>query len=221
MDFLTRPHAPAAVPDTRQDDATAPHAAAGPPALAPPDFIILGELGRGGMGVVYKARQVALDRVVALKMILAGGHASENERRRFLAEGEAVAALRHPGIVQVHQSGSHDGLPWFALEFCDGGSLAQRLRSEKPAPREAATLVEKLARAMQAAHAAGIVHRDLKPANVLLLGDGTPKIADFGLAKRADSDGPTATGAVMGTPSYMAPEQAGGHSREAGPSADV
>ncbi len=188
---------------------------------APPDFEILGELGRGGMGVVYKARQVSLNRPCALKMILSGGHATDHERRRFLAEGEAVAALHHPNIVAVYQSGTHEGLPWFALEYCGGGSLSRRLRDAPPTPAEAARMVEVLARAVQAAHAAGIIHRDLKPANVLLADDGSPRVADFGLARRTDSEGPTATGAVMGTPAYMAPEQAGGGTREAGPAADV
>jgi hypothetical protein len=191
------------------------------PAHAPPGFEILEELGRGGMGVVYRARQLSLGRECALKMILAGGHASEKERQRFLAEGEAAAALSHPNIVRVYESGTHQGLPWFALELCTGGTLAGKLRGQPLAPREAARLVEKLARAVQAAHSAGIVHRDLKPANVLLDEDGAPRIADFGLARRAGVDGLTGTNAIMGTPSYMAPEQAGGHSREAGPLADV
>jgi serine/threonine-protein kinase len=186
-----------------------------------PGYEILGELGRGGMGVVYKATQVALHRTVALKMILSGDHAGPEERLRFLAEAEAVAAIGHPGIVQVYDFGTHDGLPFFALEFCPGGSLADRLAGNPLPAREAAALVETLARAVQAAHQAGVVHRDLKPQNVLLGADGTPKVTDFGLAKRVEGgSGLTQTGAILGTPSYMAPEQASG-SKEIGPAADV
>jgi WD40 repeat protein/tRNA A-37 threonylcarbamoyl transferase component Bud32 len=209
--------------------------------LAPPGYEILEELGRGGMGVVYKARQVNLNRTVALKMILAGGHAGAEERARFLAEAEAIAAIRHPGIVQIHDFGTHGGLPFFALEFCEGGSLADKLNGTPLPPRQAARLVEQISRAMQAAHEKGIVHRDLKPANILLsfsrdpkgsagsnlaLPSGSqlkavvPRITDFGLARRAAGSGLTQTGAVMGTPSYMAPEQARG-SRDVGPAADV
>jgi tetratricopeptide (TPR) repeat protein len=172
------------------------------------------------MGVVYKARQVSLNRVVALKMILAGGHAGPDERARFLAEAEAIARVRHPGIVQVFDYGTHNGLPWFSLELCEGGSLAERLRQGPLPPREATEMVEKVARAVQAAHEGGVVHRDLKPGNVLLAHDGSPKITDFGLAKRADGGGQTQTGAVLGTPSYMAPEQAEGK-KDVGPPADV
>jgi serine/threonine protein kinase len=209
-----------------------------------PGYEILGELGRGGMGVVYKARQVALDRVVALKMILAGGHAGEAELARFRTEAEAVARLQHPNVVQIHEVGQHGGLPFFSLEFCAGGSLEKKLAGTPLPPLEAARLVQTLAGAMEAAHRAGVVHRDLKPANILLtssgrsqtgVGDGspaplserplnehTPKITDFGLAKKLDSGtGQTASGAILGTPSYMAPEQAGGQNKTVGPLADV
>jgi serine/threonine-protein kinase len=172
-------------------------------------YEILGELGRGGMGVVYKARQIKADRLVALKMILAGAHASAADLARFQTEAQAVARLQHPNIVQIYEVGEQDGLPFFSLEFCAGGSLEKKLGGVPLKPKEAVRLTETLARAMQAAHEAGIVHRDLKPANVLLAKDGTPKITDFGLAKKLDEAGQTASGAIMGTPSYMAPEQAG------------
>ena len=197
-----------------------PGGAADLPAV--PGYELLGVLGRGGMGVVYKARQAALKRLVALKMILAGGHAGAEELARFRLEAEAVARLQHPNIVQIYEIGEYQNRPFFSLEFVDGGSLAAKLAGNPLPPREAAKLAETLARAMQAAHAAGIVHRDLKPGNVLLSADGTPKIADFGLAKRLEDDsGQTRTGAVMGTPSYMAPEQAAGQTKAIGPPTDV
>jgi WD40 repeat protein len=186
-----------------------------------PGYEVVRELGRGGMGVVYQARQTKLGRVVALKMILSGGHAGEADRVRFRTEAEAIARLQHSNIVQIFEVGEQGGLPYFSLEFCGGGSLERKLTGTPLPAKEAAALVEQLARAMQAAHQKGIVHRDLKPANVLLAEDGTPKVTDFGLAKRLDEAGQTATGAVMGTPSYMAPEQAGGKSKEIGPAADV
>ena len=146
-------------------------------------------------------------------MILAGEYAGPQELARFRSEGEAVARLQHPHIVQIFEVGEHDGHPYFSLEFVDGGSLAQKLNGTPLPPRQAARLVETLGRAMQAAHQCGIVHRDLKPANVLLTREGQPKITDFGLAKKLDdAAGPTASNAIMGTPSYMAPEQAGGNS---------
>jgi tetratricopeptide (TPR) repeat protein len=202
-----------------------------------PGYEVLEEIGRGGMGVVYKARQVALDRIVALKVILAGGHAGEEERARFRTEAEAIARLAHPGIVAVHEVGEHGGLPYFSLEFCAAGSLEKKLAGTPLPPGEAAALLRKLAEAMQAAHEAKVVHRDLKPANVLLSCVGQaaslsssegqagslsydPKITDFGLAKRLDVVGQTVSGAVMGTPSYMAPEQAQG-SKDVGPGADI
>jgi hypothetical protein len=186
-----------------------------------PGYDILRELGRGGMGVVYQARHLGLNRLVALKMILAGGHAGPDELARFRGEAEAVARLKHANVVQVYDVGEAGGLPYFSLEFVEGGSLDKKLAGTPLPPTEAAALVETLARAIAAAHAAGLVHRDLKPANVLLTSDGTPKVTDFGLAKRLDTAGQTASGAVMGTPSYMAPEQAGGKSKETGPACDV
>jgi hypothetical protein len=184
-------------------------------------YEIQAELGRGGMGIVYQARQVRLNRTVALKMILSGVHTSASDRKRFQTEAEAAARLQHPHIVQVYEVGEHDGLPFLSLEFCPGGSLDKKLQGTPLPPRESAALVEKLARGVEAAHRKGIIHRDLKPHNILLAEDGTPKIADFGLAKKLDEVTQTQTGAIMGTPAYMAPEQARGRSKEIGPATDV
>ena len=174
------------------------------------------------MGVVYRALDVRLKRVVALKMVLAGVHADPGDLKRFQLEAEAVAQLQHPNIVQIHDVGEHEGKPYFSLEFVEGGELASQIAGEPQPPDEAARLVETLSRAMQFAHERNIIHRDLKPANVLLTADGQPKITDFGLAKRLEDDsGQTASGSIMGTPSYMAPEQAGGHQARIGPQADV
>jgi WD40 repeat protein/serine/threonine protein kinase len=186
-----------------------------------PGYELLGVLGKGGMGIVYKARQRGLGRVVALKMILHADHADEEERQRFQTEAEAVARLQHPNIVQIHEVGEHKGLPYFSLEFCPGGGLADKLNGTPLTPQEAARLVQTLAVAMQAAHDKDLLHRDLKPANVLLAEDGTLKITDFGLAKKLGEQGQTPTGAVIGTPSYMAPEQASGKSKELGPACDI
>jgi eukaryotic-like serine/threonine-protein kinase len=185
-------------------------------------YEILERIGHGGMGVVYKARHEKLGRVVALKVVLAGGHACAADLARFQAEARAVAQLQHPNVVQLFDSGVHNGLPFLTLELVSGGSLAERLGGTPMQPRDAAALVERLARGVHYAHQNGVVHRDLKPANVLLAPDGTPKVTDFGLAKRAEAgSGLTASGAVLGTPSYMAPEQAGGQSKHVGPPADV
>jgi serine/threonine protein kinase len=229
------------------------------PSAQVPGYEILGEAGRGGMSVVYKARHIKLKRLVALKMILTGAHAGPADLSRFTTEAEAIARLQHPNIVQIYEIGECDGRPYLALEFVDGGSLAARLTGRPLPPEEAAALVETLARAMHAAHLAGIVHRDLKPANVLLasrasggspasggceppegasrsggshpplarnlhfpLAGCTPKITDFGLAKRLDQEkGQTESGAILGTLSYMAPEQAGGRRQEVGPAVDI
>jgi WD40 repeat protein len=190
--------------------------------VAVPGYEILRVLGRGGMGVVYQARHLALKRIVALKMILAGGHAGPQELARFRLEAEAVARLQHPNIVQVFEVGESEGHPFCALEFVDGGTLASKINGQGLPGLDAARLVETLARAVQLAHSRNVVHRDLKPANVLLASDGVPKITDFGLARQTDNgSGETQAGAIMGTPSYMAPEQASGRTREAGPAADI
>jgi len=185
-------------------------------------YEILGILGRGGMGVVYRARQKSLGRIVALKVLVGGAHADADLIARFQAEAEAVARLHHPHIVQVYEVGQTDGFPYFTLEYVPGGSLAERLAGQPIAPREAAERTRELALAIHAAHQAGIIHRDLKPANVLIAADGSPRVADFGLAKYLDaSDQRTRTGEIMGTPSYMAPEQAGGITRSIGPACDT
>jgi WD40 repeat protein/tRNA A-37 threonylcarbamoyl transferase component Bud32 len=185
-------------------------------------YEVLSELGRGGMGVVYKARQTQLNRPCALKMILAGAHATSEAAARFLTEAEAIARLQHPHIIQIHHIGEAGGLPFFELEYVPGGGLDQKLDGTPWPPDRAARLTEQLALGIAEAHRLGIVHRDLKPANVLLAADGTPKITDFGLAKALGSEsGLTGSEAIMGTPSYMAPEQAGGKAREASPAADV
>lgn len=227
---------------------------------AVPGYEILGELGRGGMGVVYQARQLGLQRTVALKMIRTGIQAGPKELARFRAEAAAIARLQHPNIVHVYDVGEAAGWPFFVLEFVDGGSLAQHLQGKPQPVRPAAQLVETLARAVHAAHVNGVIHRDLKPGNILLqraesgesrvesrkealtrsgrsqrtpvldslLSAFRPKIADFGLAKCAGGDGetqdlrgPTVTGELLGTPNYMAPEQAMIPRQPVGPAADV
>jgi tRNA A-37 threonylcarbamoyl transferase component Bud32 len=195
------------------------------PMAPPPDipgYEILGTLGRGAMGIVYKARQVRLNRLCALKMILAPALASPEMVLRFLIEAEIVARLRHPNIVQIHHFGDHPDGPFIELEFVGDRSLAGRLDETRWHPREAAALVEQVARAIDEAHRQGIVHRDLKPSNILLTADGTPKVADFGLAKMLKVDsGLTETQVVLGTPQYMAPEQAEGHNHGIGRAADI
>ncbi len=229
---------------------------------SPPGYEILRELGRGGMSVVYLARQTGLKRLVALKMLHAGADAGSRQRQRLRTEAESAARLQHPNIVQIHEVGEHDGQLYLALEYVEGGTLADRLAGAPHPARAAAELVETLARAMHHAHQQGIVHRDLKPANILLVSGGVvsggvvsgrvvsggvvsgvveaneagtaatthhspltthqPKISDFGLAKQlADDSSQTRTGEIVGTPSYMAPEQAEGKHREIGPPADI
>jgi serine/threonine protein kinase/WD40 repeat protein len=208
-----------------------------------PGYELLGELGRGGMGIVYKARQLNLNRLVALKMVLAGVQANSRDLVRFLAEAEAVARLDHPNIVHIHEIGKHAGLPFLSLEYIPGENLAQQLTGTPRPPAESAQLIEPLARAVHYAHEHGIIHRDLKPSNILLqiadlrlqiadlkadgksascnLQSSIPKITDFGLAKRLEGgSGVTTTGAIVGTPSYMAPEQAEGK-KQVGPATDT
>jgi serine/threonine protein kinase/WD40 repeat protein/tetratricopeptide (TPR) repeat protein len=186
------------------------------------DYEIIREIARGGMGVVFQARQMSLNRPVALKMILAGQLAGDTEVRRFHTEAEAAANLDHPGIVPIYEVGQHEGQHFFSMAFVQGHSLSQRL-TEGPLPsRQAAALMIKVTEAIEYAHLRGVIHRDLKPANILLDQNGDPRVTDFGLAKKVHGDsGLTGSGQIMGTPSYMPPEQAGGKRGEVGPTADV
>ena len=187
-----------------------------------PGYEVEAILGRGGMGVVFKARHLRLNRTVAIKTLLGGGSAGPRERERFQREAETVAALRHPNVVQLYDVGEEEGRPYFTMEFVDGGSLALKLAGSPQPARPSADLVSTLADAVHAAHRGGIVHRDLKPGNVLLAADGTPKISDFGLARRLEGGAAlTLSGVLVGTPSYMAPEQALGRAAAVGPATDV
>ncbi len=195
------------------------------PSVDPPKikgYEILGELGRGGTGVVFHARQESLGRDVALKIVLAGAYAGLNERLRLRVEAETAASLKHPNIVPIYEIGEHDKLPYLALELIEGGSLAQSLAIRPMAAHQAAAMAETLAQAIDYVHQRGVVHRDLKPANVLLTPDGVPKITDFGLAKWLDlPSNQTRSGVILGTPGYMAPEQGRGQTSLVGPAADV
>lgn len=185
-------------------------------------YLILDELGRGGMGVVYKAVQLNLDRVVALKMILSGSHASKEDLRRFRHEAETIASLQHPNLIQVYEVGEQEGRAYFSMEYVEGRTLDDHAAGQAQPPRQVAELVATLARTMHAVHQKGIIHRDLKPSNVLITPEGVAKIMDFGLAKRMDSTkGVTLTGDIVGTPRYMAPEQAAGKSKQVGPATDI
>jgi serine/threonine protein kinase len=206
-----------------------------------PGYEILGELGRGGMGVVFKARQLSVNRLVALKLIRDGSLAGPQERARFRIEAEAAARVRHPNVVEVFEIGEHQGRPFFSMELIEGGSLDKYLNGRPQPPRLAAVLLQTLARAVEFAHAQKVIHRDLKPGNILMQNAecgvrkeenhaafpiphlALPKISDFGLAKRLDSESTawTQPGAVLGTAGYMAPEQAAGRTSEIGPAADV
>jgi serine/threonine protein kinase len=230
-----------------------PTAAAGCPPGGPPEgpsacpslpgYEVLEELGRGGMSVVYLARPTWLDRLVAVKVMRAAGRAGVQEHARFLREARAMARLRHPHIVQLHQVCEHEGLPYMALELCAGGSLDRRLDGTPLPPGQAAGLTETMARAVDHAHGRGVIHRDLKPANILLrrkpsaeirnpkqarsdfafrISDFVPKVTDFGQATTGGGDGgPGPGGQLVGTPGYMAPEQAAGSPREVGAAADI
>jgi serine/threonine protein kinase/WD40 repeat protein len=215
-----------------RDISAALFSAPGVPAV--PGYEVVEELGRGGMGVVYLALQANLNRLVALKMVVDAFRFHESDRLRFLAEAEAIAAIQHPNVVQVYECGQTRGFPYLAMEFIDGGSLAQALIQHGPmSPHSAAALIAQVARGVQAAHDVGVVHRDLKPANILLQGSlakagsqsaqplPIPKVTDFGIAKRGTGKDLTLTGMVMGTPAYMAPEMAAGKAKFVGPAADI
>jgi WD40 repeat protein/tRNA A-37 threonylcarbamoyl transferase component Bud32 len=226
LDAIWLAAACAAAPDTADPGITLD---ANRPAAAPVDvrgrligdYELEEEIARGAMGVVYKARQKSLNRIVAVKMILAGRLASATEVQRFRTEAESTAALDHANIVPIYEVGSHDGLPYFSMKLIEGGHLGQHLREFDEDARAAARLVLTAARAVHHAHQHGILHRDLKPTNILLDADRQPHITDFGLAKRVDGAGQTESGAIVGTPNYMAPEQAAGKSRSLTTAADV
>jgi serine/threonine protein kinase len=187
-----------------------------------PGYRILGELGRGGMGVVYKALQLRADREVALKVMLHSDHARDEESSRFMVEAKAAARLQHPNIVQIYEVGESGDTPYFTLEFVEGGTLSRRMAKQMLSVKESATMMLTLSQAMAYAHSKGVIHRDLKPANILVTKEGSPKIADFGLARRTDDISHlTIDGTILGTPNYMSPEQASGKQTEIGPLADV
>ena len=186
------------------------------------DYELLEEIGRGGMGVVYRATQKSLGRTVALKMLLRRDLASRADLARFRSEAEAAARLDHPGIVSIFEVGESDGLPFYSMRFIEGTTLARQLAAGPLPPREAAALLAKVADAVQAAHDRGVLHRDLKPSNILIDATGRPHVSDFGLAKRLEDDqSVTHTGAILGTPCYMSPEQAAGSRGDVGPTSDV
>jgi eukaryotic-like serine/threonine-protein kinase len=216
-------------PDGTVNDPTLPPRAAGSNGLPPGaqvryfgDYEILEEIARGGMGVVYKARQVSLDRVVALKMILAGQLASASDVERFYTEARAAANLQHPHIVAIHEVGRHESQHYFSMDYVAGHSLAALVQGGPLLALKAAGYLKAIAEAIEFAHRQGTLHRDLKPSNILIDGFDQPRVTDFGLAKRIEADAQlTATGSLMGTPSYMSPEQAGASGGKVGPASDV
>ncbi|MFP6764112.1 MAG: serine/threonine-protein kinase, partial [Planctomycetaceae bacterium] len=186
------------------------------------EYELLQEIARGGMGVVYKARQSRLNRIVELKMILSGQLASQDDVQRFYIEAEAAASLEHPGIVPIYEIGEHEGQHFFSMGFIDGAGLDVQVKDGPMAPREAAAVTQQVCEAIAYAHSQNVIHRDLKPANVLIDGTGQAKVTDFGLAKKTDADsGLTGTGQILGTPGYMPPEQASGETDTIGPAADI
>ena len=199
------------------------------PSVPPPgpprrfgDYELLGEIARGGMGIVYRARQVSLNRIVAVKVLLFGRFASDTFVKRFRAEAEAAASLRHANIVAIHDIGEHEGQRYFSMDFIEGQSLADLTRGGPLPARTAASHLEKIALAIHYAHQHGVIHRDLKPSNVLIDPAGQPHVTDFGLAKRLADDGElTATGQVLGSPNFMPPEQADPSLGSVGPSGDI
>ena len=215
------------VPVPPQVDQSQPFPFAEPPGAKPRirylgDYELLEELGRGGMGVVYKARQVSLNRTVAVKMIVSGQVASDEEIHRFHTEAEAAAKLEHPNIVPIYEVGEHEGMHFFSMAYVEGQDLAEMIRDQPLPPRQAAEYVKALAEALAYSHSQGVLHRDIKPANVLIDENNQPRITDFGLAKRVDAQTEmTNTGQILGTPQYMPPEQAGAERGKVGPHSDV
>jgi serine/threonine-protein kinase len=208
------------------DDGPAPSGQVAPAGFQLPaefgDYELIEELGRGGMGIVYRARQLSLGREVALKMLLRGQLASADDATRFRQEAQAAARLQHPGIVPVYEVGEHDGQLFFSMQYVPGQTLSRLLEAGPLPSRHAARIAAAVSRAVEAAHGHGVLHRDLKPSNILIDPDGAPHITDFGLARRvADVDSLTKTGAALGTPAYMAPEQAVGNRGRLGPATDV
>ena len=218
----SREAAPAGEPLPAGDAATEEGPEQASMGFSVPGHRILSVLGRGGMGIVYKSWQVSLRRLVAVKVLDAGAGADPRSAARFRTEAEAAARFHHPNIIQVYELGEFEGLDYLVIEYAAGGSLRDRIDGSPQDPRESARMLEILAHAVHYAHQCGIVHRDLKPANVLLSEDGVPKVADFGLAKLLEySEGPTRSGDLLGTPSYMAPEQAMGRPDEITPATDI
>jgi len=186
-----------------------------------PGYEISAAIGRGAMGVVYRARQIKLQRLVALKVLVGRSHASSEDVARFNSEAITIAQIQHPNVMQIFDVGEYNGFPYLAAEYVDGGTLENKMNAGKMSIHETVKLMYLISRGVGAAHSKGVVHRDLKPSNILLTADGVPKVADFGLAKQLGPENSTMTGSVMGTPAYMAPEQASGQGRRIGPQTDV